>query len=215
MKKRYVIGIDEVGRGPLAGPVTVAAVALPATVSRKYLVSSSKYTLPPLRDSKRLTGKQREKWYRHLKNHSQIQYAVCHVQPSVIDRMNIREAANLAATRAFEKLLEQFASFPSLGRIMKHLSVLLDGGLYLNDSGFKIQDSRTRTVIRGDEKYIAIKLASIVAKVRRDRLMIRYHKRYPKFGFHIHKGYGTKAHMKAVRKHGVSAVHRQSFLKNI
>ena len=180
------MGIDEVGRGSLAGPVTVAALAMPATMSRKYLVSSSKYKLPPLRDSKRLTEKQRELWHKHFKDNTDIRFAVAHVQPSVIDRINIREAANLAATRAFEKLGKQFAAFPSHGSGMRHfhcrrINVLLDGGLFMKmqNAKIKMQNVNVRTIIRGDEKYIAIKLASIVAKVRRDRLMRRLHKKYP------------------------------------
>lgn len=196
IEKKYVVGIDEVGRGPLAGPVTVCAFAIPKDL--KVFLEGI-----PLRDSKKLSQAQREAWYRYITKHRKIHFAVSHIQPAVIDRINIREAANLGATRSYQKLLRRIWS-----STIKN--IFLDGGLYLN-----VNEKHVRTVIRGDEKYIAVRCASIIAKVTRDRLMCRLHKQYPQYGFHIHKGYGTKAHYRVIKKNGISKVHRRSFLKNI
>lgn len=196
-------GIDEVGRGCLAGPVTVAALVLPQELRIKN------YELGKLKDSKKLTAKKREEWFAWLKQHPKIFYAKVNVYPKTIDRINISQAANLAATRAVKKLITH-NSLP-----INKIKILLDGGLYLNkilDSRFQILTSRT--VVKGDEKYNAIKLASIVAKVHRDRIMKRNHKKYPLYGFDQHVGYGTHRHIAAIRKHGFSEIHRLTFLKN-
>lgn len=200
--KRFILGIDEVGRGCLAGPVTVAVVALP----RKLRVISYKLW-GRLRDSKKLSAKQREKWFRWIKANSKIFYAKASVYPKMIDRINISQAANLAATRALRKLCSKIGD-----RNVR--SVLLDGGLYINNFNSIIDHLDPRTIIKGDEKYNAIKLASIVAKVSRDRVMRRNHKKFPQYGFDQHVGYGTKIHMTAIKKHGYCELHRLSFLKN-
>lgn len=197
-----MVGIDEVGRGPLAGPVTVAAVAMPKDLRIK------KYDLrTKLRDSKKLTPKQREKWYEYVKNHPKIFYATARVTQKIIDRINISNAANLAATRALTKLLET--------RDMRQVSkVLLDGGLYIRVNPRQYPRLSASTITKGDEKYKCIKLASIVAKVSRDRYMTKIcHKKFPQYGFNKHKGYGTKAHIAALKKHGLSPLHRLTFLK--
>ncbi|OGY62300.1 MAG: hypothetical protein A2745_03660 [Candidatus Harrisonbacteria bacterium RIFCSPHIGHO2_01_FULL_44_13] len=209
---RYTIGIDEVGRGPLAGPVVVAAVA-----TTKLKVSSLKFKVP-LRDSKKLSARQREKWFEWIKltnnqrqttnNGYKLLYATASVYPRVIDRINISRAANLAATRALARLLG--SRVKGMG---SRVTVLLDGGLYLNEksllaSGYTLYP---RTIARGDEKYNCVKLASIVAKVKRDRLMRRYHKKFPQYGFNQHKGYGTGAHIAAIRRYGICPLHRLTF----
>ena len=196
-KKIICIGIDEVGRGPLAGPVMVAVLALPAGGKFKNL-----------RDSKKLSSKQREKWSAWIKE-QKIPFATASVYPKVIDRINVSRAANLAATRAFKKVMEL------CGYELSKVRVLLDGGLYLN----RILNPKSyilnpRTVVRGDEKYNCIKVASIVAKVKRDRIMKRNHKKYPQYGFDEHKGYGTKKHIVAIKKHGICKLHRLTFVKN-
>ena len=194
---RFTIGIDEVGRGSLAGPVVVAAIAI------RNGKSISNPKLGKLRDSKHLTKKQRAEWSRYLKNHPQITYAIARVYPRTIERINISQAANRAALRAFKKLQEQHRLRPSNHKIF------LDGGLFLGrDRHFP----NAKTVVRGDQKIPAIKIASIIAKVWRDRLMDRLSRKYPKYGFHIHKGYGTSAHLRAVKKHGPSKAHRLTFL---
>ena len=195
-KKKFIIGIDEVGRGALAGPLFVAALVMPQglNVRRKSLAK--------LRDSKKLSPRRREEWADYLENHPRVSYAVSSVSSGVVDRKNVAKAANLAATRAHERLVA------SCGR--KRGNVYLDGSLYLNKKP-TTKKYRLKTLIRGDEKINAIKLASIVAKVKRDEHMVRLHTKYPEYGFKNHKGYGTKKHKRAIKKHGPSEVHRLTF----
>ncbi len=203
-KSKYIIGIDEVGRGALAGPVAVAALAMPQQfkcVNPKNL---------ELRDSKRLSPKQREIWFQYIKRESKIFYATATVLPKIIDKINISNAANLAATLAFNKLVNSKTIVRLLTR--RGVGVYLDGGLRLN---IKSQKLKVKSIIRGDEKIPAISLASIVAKVSRDRKMLKLHNKYPKYGFDKHKGYGTKQHFMAIKKHGPSKIHRLTFLKKI
>ena len=200
---RYSVGIDEVGRGSLAGPVAVAAALIP-----KNLKIGNK-ELKTLRDSKKLSAIQREKWFKYFTNHPQISFAVSKVYPRKIEKINISSAANLAALRAYKKLTSNFKYQTS------STAVFLDGGLYLGSRKSQIancQSISAKTVIRGDEKITAIKIASIIAKVSRDAQMRRLAKKYPSYGFEIHKGYGTKAHLAALKKFGPSEIHRQTFL---
>ncbi len=192
--KTYIVGIDEVGRGCLAGPVTVAAVAIPVGL---------KIIRGKLRDSKKLSAKQREEIFALIKKSPEVLRARANVYPKVIDRINISQAANLAATRAFKKLISTH------GLSGHGLKVFLDGGLFLN-----LDLQNMKTVVKGDEKINAIKLASIVAKVGRDRIISRNHRDFPQYGFADHKGYGTQAHIKAIRRHGPSILHRLTFIKN-
>jgi len=195
---KYVIGIDEVGRGSLAGPVVVAAVS----IRSGHAISNSR--LGRLRDSKHLTRKQREGWSRHFKNHPQVTHMIARVYPRTIERINISRAANTAASRAFQRLSE------CNGFTRSNHKIFLDGGLFLGrDKNFP----NAKTVVRGDQKIPAIKIASIIAKVSRDRFMKRLAMRYPKYGFEIHKGYGTELHRKALKKHGPSNAHRLTFLR--
>ena len=202
LKPNYIIGIDEVGRGALCGPVVVAAVA--ATVNLKFKIKNLKLKL---RDSKKLTSKQRKVWFQYIKDELALPQAVASVSPKVIDKINISNAANLAATRALDKLTK------NLKLKTESYSVLLDGGLYIKK--LKTKNLKLKTIIKGDEKIPAIALASIVAKVTRDRIMVKLHKKYPKYALDQHKGYGTKKHIKAIRKHGQSKIHRLTFLGKI
>ncbi len=179
----YEIGIDEVGRGSLAGPVVVGVVALPNNFQLK----------PPckLADSKKLNKNQRELWYQYVIDN--IPFALARVYPTTIDRINISQAANLAATRALKRLSLS-------GR------VLLDGGLKLNNN------QPYQSIIKGDEKYDSIALASIIAKVHRDKIMTNHHRLYYQYGFDRHKGYGTQIHLAALKKFGPCPIHRRSFL---
>ena len=195
---RYVIGIDEVGRGSLAGPVVVAAVLLPRSLRLQNL------SLGELRDSKRLTPRKREAWFHYLKTHPDLRYTLARVYPRTIERINITKAANRAALRAFLRLLKV------CGGRAGACSVYLDGGLYLGQG--QPFFPRAKTVVRGDDKISAIKAASIVAKVSRDRLMVRLAKKFPQYGFEIHKGYGTVKHRFALARHGPTSAHRATFL---
>lgn len=190
---RFQIGIDEVGRGALAGPVVVAGV-----LSRRNFHCFDA-GLGQLRDSKKLSPKKRVKWFQYLIKRPDIAYAVARSAPAVIDRINISRAANRAAHRVCEKLLS--------GSRMNgaRLFAFLDAGLSLP------KHIPHRAIIRGDEKIKLIAAASIIAKVYRDRLMRRLHKKDPRYGFDAHKGYGTALHRNRIQKYGYSGFHRKSF----
>lgn len=206
-KTLITIGIDEVGRGALAGPVTVAALALPNKFKTKNLKLKAK-----LKDSKKLTPEQREVWFDFIKQ-QKIPCAIADVSPKIIDKINISNAANTAATKAFQKLLNNNAVASLFSKRKTIINVFLDGGLYLNKKipvaiGYTLNP---KTIIRGDEKIPAISLASIVAKITRDRYMKKLHKKYPRYDFVHNVGYGVKKHIKAIKKFGHSPVHRKSF----
>lgn len=190
-----IIGIDEAGRGSLAGPVVVAAVVIPKSF---YPRSAS---LPKLRDSKKLSPAGREAWFKYIKSHPKIVYSTSRIYPRKIEKINIANCANLAAYRTFQKL-----NLPS-----KNVSVFLDGSLYLGKRA--TQPYFAKTVTRGDEKIIVIKLASIIAKVTRDRYMVKLNQRYPQYQLHLHKGYGTKLHRNLIGRHGSAEIHRLTYLK--
>ena len=196
MKKkyiRYIIGIDEVGRGPLAGPVAVCALA--ATPHKlKYFRS--------IKDSKQLSEAQREAWLKIMKAHQgdELSFAVTMISPREIDLYGIAPAIRKALASSLKKL----------GINPAECEVRLDGGLKA-----PLAYVKQKTIIKGDEKESAIAMASIVAKVARDKLMVRQDKQYPGYGFTAHKGYGTRAHISAIRRLGLSAIHRKSFCKNI
>ncbi len=188
---KATIGIDEVGRGPLAGPVAVCAFYC-------------KQSLPVrgIRDSKKLTRAQREMWYAKIKiwqKEGKCDFSVVMVSAKTIDTIGIAPAIR----RALSKALLSVA-------IDTNVTVLLDGGLKA-PSEFKKQ----KTIIKGDESEPAISLASIAAKVTRDRHMTRLAKKFPEYGFDRHVGYGTAAHYSAIKKHGMCDLHRRSFLKRL
>ncbi|MFC1756589.1 ribonuclease HII [Patescibacteria group bacterium] len=191
-----IVGIDEAGRGPLAGPISVAAVV--ATANRKQILNS-KYlihnSLKGIRDSKKFSAKQRGEWLEVLNNN--FEYKVAMVGPQVIDKIGIQRATRLAIARTLRRLPKK----PDL--------VLLDGRLKAP------KNYNQKTIIKGDEKIPIISAASIVAKVYRDKKMQRLHKIYSDYYFDCHKGYGTKLHYKMIKKHGTSTLHRQSYLKNL
>lgn len=178
-----ICGVDEAGRGPLAGPVCAAAVILP-----KHL------ELPGLTDSKKLTDKKRRELFPIIQEKA-IAYGIGYASHQEIDEINILQATFLAMRRA----LEQLSVRPDL--------VLIDGNRTFE---FGIP---TKTVVKGDSISLNIAAASVLAKVSRDDLMLQYAKEYPDYGFDIHKGYGTKAHYAALRECGHSPIHRMSFLK--
>ncbi|MDI6717899.1 MAG: ribonuclease HII [Patescibacteria group bacterium] len=215
-KQSYIIGIDEVGRGPLAGPVTVCAVLKPKKMRLPSICKSKKLKKIPLKDSKKLRVKQREVWFKFIKQQN-IPYAIANVGPKIIDKINISQAANLAAARALAKLIIKLQKSFNLS-IFQYFNIFLDGGLKINPPLSKklmANGYSLKTVVRGDEKIPDIALASIIAKIHRDKYMRKLHKKYPQYEFDIHKGYGTKKHYKKIKKHGVSEIHRKSFLKKI
>ena len=185
-----VIGIDEVGRGALAGPVVLAAVSSRSARAWRHP------KLGRIRDSKKLSPKRREHWAVYLQTHPAVSWKIARVTPRVIDRINISQAANLAARRLVSRLALRERSY----------FVYLDGGLILPDG------IPHETIIRGDEQVPAIAAASIIAKVWRDRFMKRLGRKFPHYKFSVHKGYGTRDHRTAILRHGFSEAHRQSFV---
>ena len=220
---RYKIGIDEVGRGCLAGPITVTALAIPEDfdfrifdfdlgIHSPEIDSSLKHVnaKPVLRDSKKLSPKQRHEWSLRIKDAPEIMYVTKNIKPSVIDEINIAQAANLAAHRALKALIANY-SLP-----IANCDIYLDGGLYIKNRRYQEANfQNAQTIVKGDELIQVVSLASIVAKVHRDSKMKKMSKIYPQYGFHIHKGYATKMHRTAIRKHGISEFHRLSFLKKV
>jgi len=192
-KVRYVIGIDEVGRGPLAGPVAVGAVCVPIDFDYTFCEG--------IRDSKKLSAQKREIWnkkIRDLAKKQKLTFAISFVDSSVIDKKGL----SFAIRKALKNSLDKLNIKPNFAR------VYLDGGL-VAPREYLYQD----TVIRGDDSIPVISMASIVAKVARDRRMDSLSQVYPEYGFHIHKGYGTEKHYKALKKYGLSKIHRKSFLR--
>lgn len=222
---RWVIGLDEVGRGALAGPVVVAAALVP-----KNFQFSISHFLDTLRDSKKLSARQRERWYAYFAAHPKISFAVARVYPRQIEKRNISGAANLAAARAYKKLVARKQAWgnrtPAGGqKLFPPHEIFLDGGLFL---GSKMRQNKmeqgnakrrdagyvgVKTIVKADEKIPAVAIASIIAKVHRDRFMVKLAKQYPEYGFEVHKGYGTKSHREALVKMGISEIHRRSFIK--
>lgn len=195
---RYLIGIDEAGRGALAGPVAVGAVLLPEDFDwREAFALVTRRGDPRLRDSKKLSAQQREILFDYIEAHGQLRHVAAFVDAPTIDDIGIANAARQAAAVA---LAELQISPP-------RVRVLLDAGLSV--SGQWEQES----FVKGDERIPAIALASIVAKVMRDRLMQDYADAYEPYGFDIHKGYGTLRHRKAIRAHGLSELHRATFCR--
>lgn len=194
----YVIGIDEVGRGSLAGPLCVGACLM-----RRQRASAFARTLSGIKDSKQLTPQKRAEWFRVIAKAAksgECEWHTVFISEKVIDRKGL----SFALKKAIAQVLQNFHVDPSL------CEVLLDGGIKA-PSSFLFQ----QTIIKGDEKVLLIAGASIMAKVRRDRYMVRLAKLHPHYGFEEHKGYGTRRHYAALRKHGISEVHRRSFLKKL
>lgn len=216
---RYIVGIDEVGRGPLAGPVCVAAFTLP----RNYELPINNYELklPKLRDSKKLSRKQREIWFKFLKEQKEkgnCDYAVSFVSPENIDKFGIVKCIQKALNESLKKItspgIANSRVFTPEGPYADEnlqspasFQIFLDGGLHA-----QAEYINQETIIRGDELHPIISLASIIAKVTRDAIMKKYSKTYPEYGFEKHSGYGTKAHYAAIKTHGQTPIHRKSFI---
>ena len=201
MGNRWIIGIDEVGRGPLAGPVTVAAVAVPFIKHGTWNMEHNFFM--GIRDSKKCTRISREQW--NEKICKEFPFAVASVSPHVIDKKGISFATKLAVSRCLNKLLLKCSMFH-----VPCFMILLDGSL-----SAPLAYKNQRTIVKGDEKIPVIAAASIMAKVHRDKFMVRLHKKYPLYGFHTHKGYGTVIHRAAIQQHGLCRIHRVSFCKKV
>lgn len=195
---RYLIGIDEAGRGPLAGPVAVGLVALDLT----QITDPVEY-FAGVRDSKKLTARGREKWFARLeeeRKNNKLIFATTLVSNKIIDEKGISMAIKFGISECLNNV--NYAPETCL--------VYLDGGLSAPENY-----ANQKTIIRGDQTEPVISLASIAAKVIRDRWVVNLAKKYPNYGLDKHKGYGTAAHYAALEKFGISPIHRRSFLKNL
>lgn len=192
---KFVVGIDEVGRGPIAGPLTFCALKIRHGENMRHFQGS--------KDSKKLTFKQREEWFKKIKDKREegvLDFSLSQINPSVLDKIGLSRAITLSISACLSRL----------SVLPQDCLVLLDGGLKA-PSKFKNQ----KTIIKGDEKIKVIGLASIVAKVTRDNMMIAFSKKYPRYGFEKHKGYGTREHYRNIKKFGLCSIHRKSFLKSM
>ena len=183
---KLVCGVDEAGRGPLAGPVCAAAGILPEDA-----------VVEGLNDSKKLSEKKREALYDVIKEKA-IAFCVAYGTLEEIETLNILQATFLAMNRAID------------GLAVKPDFALIDGNRVPKDIKIPCE-----TVVKGDGKSMSVAAASVLAKVTRDRLMLEYDKKYPEYDFKKHKGYGTKEHTELIKKYGPCEIHRMSFLKNI
>ncbi len=187
MAKLSIIGLDESGRGPLAGPVVAVAVRV------KSFESELRNKKIGICDSKKLTPKKREKIYELIARHPDVEWGMGVISKNIIDKINILEATKLAMKEAVSGI--DYA-----------------GSLLIIDGNFKINlECNQKPVLRADESVLECSMASILAKVERDKMMDRYHKIYPCYGFQKHKGYGTKMHREMIKKHKPCPIHRKSF----
>lgn len=182
---QYICGIDEAGRGPLAGPVVVASVIMPEDSM-----------IEGVNDSKKISEKKREKIYEQILEEA-ISYGVAIIGQDEIDEINILNATKKGLTVSLQELSQK----PDL--------ILVDALNGIDTMGIPYD-----SIIKGDAKCYSIAAASIVAKVTRDRIMREWDKVYPEYGFEKHKGYGTAAHISAIRENGICPIHRRSFTKN-
>ena len=183
--EKYIVGVDEVGRGPLAGPVVCCAVIMPLEDDK---------IIEGINDSKKLSEKKRIMLDEAIRN-TAIDYCICEVSPKEIDEINILQATKLCMKKCIEGL-----------RVKPHLALI--------DAVDIHTDCRKESIIKGDFKSYTIGAASIVAKVYRDNLMYEYDKQYPEYKFANNKGYGTKDHINALEEVGSCPIHRKTFIKN-
>lgn len=186
---KWHIGIDEAGRGPLAGPVSVGAVMVKSDFDFSIFKN--------LKDSKKLSEAKREEFFKLV--NAKIKFAVVMISNKIIDKKGISYAIRFAIKSLLKKLNPN----------IKQTKIFLDGSLKAP------KEFTQETIIKGDEKIPAISLASIMAKVTRDRHMKKTSKKYPLFDFHVHKGYGTKKHIQVIKKYGPSEIHRITFITRI
>ncbi|MFA7315775.1 MAG: ribonuclease HII [Candidatus Paceibacterota bacterium] len=200
MKEKYIVGIDEVGRGPIAGPVAVCAFVCQTKNYELLIARGVEHTGVSVRDSKKLTKIQREKWFAFLHSEKQkgnCDFSVSYVSASMIDSFGIVPAIKKALSTSLSKVVSD----------QTETLIYLDGGLKADE-----KYANQETFIKGDELHPVISFASIVAKVSRDRVMCSHAKEYPVYGFDSHAGYGTKAHYEAIKNHGLTPLHRKTFI---
>ena len=192
---KFIVGIDEAGRGPWAGPVVASAVLLKSKRFKKRID-----------DSKKLTAKQRNDAYEEIIEKSEFGLGV--ISEGAIDQINILQATRAAMQKALFELIRKIQHKKGFrkNKLQKQMCALIDGGSIVLDV-----PCHTKSINKGDSKSLSIACASIVAKVTRDRMMSLIDKTHPHYGFREHKGYGTKAHLKALKKHGPSVFHRRTF----
>lgn len=191
-----IAGIDEAGRGPLAGPVVVASVIMP----KESMIEG-------VNDSKKVSEKKREKLYEEIINEC-IAYGVGIINQEEIDKINILNATKEGLTKAIKEMENNLKEKNQ--KIEKPEIILVDALTKIDTDHIPY-----RSIIKGDSKSYSIAAASIIAKVTRDRIMRQWDEVYPMYGFAKHKGYGTAAHMEAIREYGLCPLHRRSFVKNI
>ncbi len=191
---RFILGVDEVGRGPLAGPVVAAAVCL-----NSYEFDH------PIKDSKKMTPKARERAFHAI--FEQAHVGIGMISEETIDQVNILNASHLAMEAAVLQLVRRLPGDIKLGaNFTKETVLLIDGNSFRSQLPYK-----NRTIVGGDAKSLSIACASVVAKVYRDRMMDKYDELFPGYGFKQHKGYPTATHREAIRAQGPSRIHRRSF----
>jgi len=197
---KNIIGLDEAGRGPLAGPVYAASVLL----TKKDIQKLKKYKnfIQKIKDSKKLSPYSRQEIFLFLKKEKILKFHYDYVSEKIIDKMNIENATKRAMERCLKK-------FNILERDYKKTIILIDGNRILNKN-LKIKQL---PIVKGDDKVFVIALSSIIAKFKRDEKMKKLSKKYPLYKFEIHKGYPTKEHKKLLKKFGPCEIHRKSFLK--
>ena len=209
----FVIGVDEAGRGPLAGPVVACAAALRKSQFQNLNIQTNpndqnpnfKKQLYLIKDSKKLSEKQREGLYDFICENFYVGVGIC--DHKTIDRMNILEATYLAMKGAVSQLKSKIKSQNAKLQIKnQNFLILVDGNKIIPNLSLE-----QRAIVGGDNLVKSISAASIIAKVTRDRLMRKMHEKYPEYDFAKHKGYGTKLHMDMIRKHGGCEIHRKSF----
>lgn len=201
-KKGYkrVACLDEAGRGPLAGPVVAAAVTLrPVRGINDRLVQISE-----IKDSKKLSPKRREEFYKLIIKQPNIEWGIGKASEKVIDKINILEATKLAMKRAVKNLGKKLRKKSKL-YIRKIDFLIIDGNFKINSPILQ------KSIIKADEKVFSCSAASIVAKVTRDRIMQKYHKKYPCYGFNKHKGYPTEYHKRMLKKCGICKIYRKTY----
>ncbi len=195
LTRNALVGIDEVGRGPLAGPVTVCAVMVPADFKMSFFRG--------ITDSKKMTKKSREEWSDKLhkaRREGKIAFCISSVSARQIDQYGIAPAIRRSIARSLKQLKADYTKD----------RIFLDGSLKAPKEFIQ-----QKTIIKGDSKNKLISAASVIAKVHRDKYLTRLGKKYPMYGFEIHKGYGTQMHRKAIKKEGMCPEHRRSFCGNL